>query len=115
MKFVIDRSKWRCGHDGKHKLGKGDTLLLNFDGYMCCLGQICEQSGIPKNTLIGVNFPSNLFYHTEKISWLLRSSHKYPYLEFTTVNDNITITNEEREEKIKHIAAKYGHEVEFIN
>lgn len=37
MKFVIDRSKWKNA-----RYGKGWTELLNRQGYMCCLGQVCE-------------------------------------------------------------------------
>lgn len=51
-KIVIDRSKWRTG---RKKLtvatGKGETLLCNSEGYMCCLGFICKAGGVPPERL----------------------------------------------------------------
>jgi len=40
IKVTIDRSKWRCGDDGRERAGVGSTRLLNREGYMCCLGFI---------------------------------------------------------------------------
>lgn len=31
MEFTIDRSKWRCGGEGKNKIGIGRAMLLNDD------------------------------------------------------------------------------------
>lgn len=33
MKFTVDRAKWRTGHNGSNKTGKGMTTLKNSDGY----------------------------------------------------------------------------------
>jgi hypothetical protein len=41
---VIDRSKWRTGHNSpENATGKGITRLTNGHGYSCCLGFICQQ------------------------------------------------------------------------
>lgn len=59
MKFTIDRSKWRCGgSDYSTKRGDGATTMLNSNGYMCCLGQICTQLGVPAQHLRGTPFAS---------------------------------------------------------
>lgn len=52
----IDRSKWRCGSQNGpgYAHGKGKTMLLNSNGYMCCVGQMCEQLGIHRDSLLGV-------------------------------------------------------------
>ena len=43
-KVVIDRSKWRTGHNSpENATGKGMTRLTNGHGYSCCLGFICQQ------------------------------------------------------------------------
>ena len=52
MEFIIDRSKWRCGGQGKNSRGKGSVKLLNNEGFMCCLGQTCSQTGIENEDLL---------------------------------------------------------------
>jgi hypothetical protein len=60
--LTIDESKWRCGSDGKVgcALGKGRTLLLNVDGYMCCLGQILLQLGATKDQIKWLTNPCDI-------------------------------------------------------
>lgn len=58
-KFVIDRSKWRSGSMGEHAIGKGNTEMLNEQGYMCCLGQICKQLEVQDHLLLGVLTPAS--------------------------------------------------------
>lgn len=63
--FTLDYSKWRAGGSNRDAsnvsiVGKGDTLLLNEEGFMCCLGQYCEQAGIPRDDLMGVGAPDSL-------------------------------------------------------
>lgn len=111
MKFVIDRKKWRCGQDGANSLGRGETKLLNAEGYMCCLGQICEQSGISREVLLNKLYPP-----LKGVDWLSTYvSEDRLYMVFVKINDNRYLTNESREEQIKRLASQYGHEVEFIN
>ncbi len=63
---IIDRSKWRCGAERAYSLGdddeishgKGDTMLLNDEGYKCCLGFACEQlGGCSEDELHGCSVP----------------------------------------------------------
>lgn len=59
--LVLDYKIWRCGGPhGYNVVGKGCTYLLNCDGYMCCLGQFCQQSGVAKAALYGKNYPNSL-------------------------------------------------------
>lgn len=68
MHFVIDRSKWRCGgnddplkpHQINIAIGSGGVSLLNDDGFMCCLGQVCKQSAVPDYFLDGSGDPAGL-------------------------------------------------------
>lgn len=52
IKVVIDRAKWRTGQNGFNATGEGKTMLLNPDGYMCCLGFCCKAAGVPDAGLI---------------------------------------------------------------
>lgn len=60
--LIIDRAKWRTGGDLSYPnaTGEGSTLLLNDEGFMCCLGFRCHQMGIPKNDLLNVGTPGSL-------------------------------------------------------
>ena len=61
--LVLDYEKWRCGGFWGQKdssLGKGETRLLNYHGYMCCLGQFSEQCGIACDLLLYKETPIEL-------------------------------------------------------
>jgi hypothetical protein len=55
--LIINRAKWRTGQDGETETGKGDTQLLNKEGYMCCLGFRCQQMGVPRKLLLEEGTP----------------------------------------------------------
>lgn len=61
--LVLDYKIWRCGEPFSYEgdiVGKGHTELLNSDGYMCCLGQFCQQAGVLRNLLEGKCYPEAL-------------------------------------------------------
>lgn len=51
-KLILDYSKWRCGGNGKYKLGEGEERLLNKEGFMCAEGQWHMQLGATKGQLL---------------------------------------------------------------
>ena len=59
--LIIDRAKWRTGRSSEqNKTGKGETNLLNEQGYMCCLGFRCHQMGVPKKMLLYRGSPQTI-------------------------------------------------------
>lgn len=62
--LVLDYEIWRSGGPYNLKelniVGKGSTELLNKEGYMCCLGQFCQQAGVPRNDLLYREYPYQL-------------------------------------------------------
>lgn len=60
LDYAIWKSGGRCSPENKYALGDGDTQLLNYQGYMCCLGQFCEQAGVPRGALEGRYYPEVL-------------------------------------------------------
>lgn len=112
--LVIDRSKWRSGHDSENKTGKGQTKLVNTQGYMCCLGFRCNQMGVPKNQLKGLSYPFELY------EWELpgiTNSDFGSQTDFTrkaiSINDNPVLTRRERERAIREHFASDGIKVVF--
>lgn len=58
--LVLDYKIWRSGgpvHYPGEVVGQGDTQLLNDEGYMCCLGQFCEQAGVTRDRLKYKEYP----------------------------------------------------------
>lgn len=117
--LIIDRAKWRTGAGGNFLTGKGNTLLLNDEGFMCCLGFRCHQMGIPKNDLLGICTPG---------SFSLSSRYDIPDLieekpwgwdnssfveDAVKINDDMFLTPEQREKAITEHFKKIGVTVEF--
>jgi len=57
--YTIDRSKWVCGGK-KYSKKLGMPQLLNAQGRMCCLGQICKAEGLEDKELFQSNYPDNI-------------------------------------------------------
>ena len=55
MKLRINRNTWKSG-----SCGEGSTMLLNRQGYQCCLGQVCSQLGVPDDRLLYLTGPSHM-------------------------------------------------------
>lgn len=112
----INRSKWRTGKDSKHSKGIGDTELLNNEGFMCCLGFLSLQEGIPKEKILEVSTPYELGQEAEdKLPYLLdtfKLNNKFCKTAMG-INDSIRTTAEEKEERITKHFAKKGIKVVF--
>lgn len=76
IKVVIDRSKWRTGTESLNKTGEGPTLLLNEEGFMCCLGFCMNASKVAKKDLLGITVPALVLNakDSEALSRILRSN-----------------------------------------
>jgi len=100
-RLIIDRGLWRTGADSKNKTGFGTTFLLNKEGFMCCLGFCVQQLGIKEDDLKGKALPSSL--NNPKIGSLLLNERGFDN-EFTkiavSINDDESITSQEREAKL---------------
>lgn len=113
MNFTIDRSKWRCGKDrtSSYSHGEGTTLLLNKEGYQCCLGQVCEQLEI--KGLLGLGLP----YKSDSLPQFQPFHEIFPDSFVSTavgINDDIVITLKLKEQKLIALFEEYGHQLTFI-
>lgn len=104
--FTIDENKWRSGGEGCNKTGFGPTQLLNKYGYMCCLGMICEQSGITKKSMLEIGHPC----------WLDKSKIEFlaPITQSAIIiNDDEKCNLEERKSKLTDLFRKKGIQLIF--
>ena len=121
MKFVIDRSKWRCGGNGLNSCGFGPTNLLNNQKYMCCLGQMCVQLGIKEKDISNHGNPEMIHQLipilTKKTEYFDDDCIDVEDTRFASlainINDDELLTPEERERKLKSLASKFKHTITF--
>ncbi len=57
MKYILKKSTWRSGVNSLTSTGKGNTYLLNDEGFMCCLGQFCIQEGVEPEIILNKALP----------------------------------------------------------
>jgi len=120
-KLIIDRSKWRTGGNSssENMTGKGDTLLLNPQGFMCCLGFEALRRGKEPDEILNCAEPHDVGA-IPFLSLPDEDGEEYGYSDtaFTSqairINDDDNITPEEREQKITTKFKEINVEVEFI-
>ena len=116
-KIRINRAKWRTGKYAKNKTGNGPTLLINNDGYKCCLGFIAQQvSHCKVNELYSCGMPNELTFTVKNLSTKIENNRiintdltKYAVL----INDNLETTPKQKEQKLKRLF-KDVYELEFF-
>ncbi len=109
--------------------GRGDTLLRNPEGFMCCLGQVACQLGATKEEILGKpepvwheNSKAMLFHVGDGV--LAEQQGNYANEErwdntglskdAMEINDNASLLPEDREKLLADLFAKEGHEIEFV-
>lgn len=108
--YRIDRSKWVCGGVRFPRDIVGTSKLLNSKDRMCCLGQVCQQSGVPESKLSPAASPGNIEYDVTNVPrWLLDRNKYNSYVcgRMMSANDDSYINQREREAKLKKLAAPH--------
>lgn len=120
-KLTLDVEKWRCGVNGKNKLGEGETLLINDKGFMCCLGQFALQLGEPKVDIEGWGTPVKAAKDAEKLIPFLTEENEGEFInsDFSTkamvINDGYKTTPQEKIKLLTDLCAENGIQLEVIN
>jgi hypothetical protein len=121
-KVTIDRAKWRCGGEcGDFANGKGQTKLLNHEGYMCCLGFITAAAN-PELNILEKGEPDDLKTTVPELTCLSLdfafSSRGWLNTNLTVaaiaINDSETLTAQEREEQLLELFKNSLYELEFV-
>jgi hypothetical protein len=120
-KLVLDYSKWRCGLRSHNQLGEGSTSLQNEEGYMCCIGQWCNQIGVSSEELQKISNPFCLKTKTD-ISLFAIPDPEYGGLKNTRlatdamyINDEHGTTPADKINKLRNLLASYNIDLEVIN
>lgn len=113
MKFIIERSKWYRGRFGEESVENNSRLVRIRDDKMCCLGFVGNQCGIALESMLDQSMPSDLpdDLRMKYPVWLTSGLAAQAAI----INDNINISDSEREIKIKEIFTDNGDEIEFVD
>lgn len=121
--FTIDCNTWRCGDNGKYKLGEGNTALLNKKGYMCCLGQVALQLDVHEADLLGKGEPDQLDIDIELLTIRYNSDEEELSIianselssDAMRINDSTESTVSQKMKELKELFNEDGYDLEFIN
>ena len=121
--FTIDCNTWRCGDDGKYKLGEGNTTLLNNEGFMCCLGQVALQLDVHEADLLGKGEPDQLDIDIELLTIRYNSDEEELSIianselssDAMRINDSTESTVSQKMKDLKELFNDNGYDLEFIN
>lgn len=115
-KLILDYSKWRCGGDeNPNQLGHGDTLLLNKEGYFCCIGLWSIQLGATENEIYECGDPSD---SPNKIQLFINPQTGFNNQfanDCIDINDRTLTTPEEKIEALSDRLSEEGIQLEVIN
>jgi hypothetical protein len=122
MKLIIDRKTWLRG-EGNEK----SALLRECDGKMCCLGVFALAIGLSAERISNVESPemvpvagaesvASLWKKFNPVSGFIFNGGEASVVcrDLMCTNDDQSMYDVDREEKIAKLFAKGGVEVEFI-
>lgn len=121
--FTIDCNTWRCGDNGKYKLGEGNTTLLNNEGFMCCLGQVALQLDVHEADLLGKGEPDQLDIDIELLTIRYNGDEEELSIianselssDAMRINDSTESTVSQKMKDLKELFNDNGYDLEFIN
>lgn len=112
--FVIDRTRWVRGGRG------GDTRMLNFQGNMCCLGQVARQCGFSADQLYDRSTPVDVVVDadTKPSGFLTRATRYGPKgtrlaRAAIIINDAWGLSDCEREARLSRLFKAHGYALKF--
>ena len=123
---IIDRSKWLSSE--VKKILHHSVLHDSETGLQCCLGQYCEQSGIPVDAIAYRAMPSDLaIYYRDQVAEALFVGNDFSWFswddsalakEIQETNDGVgdkqDLTIAEREQLLTELFSKLDIKLEFV-
>lgn len=123
--YILDVNKWRSGGERRQtKLGHGDTLMLNKEGFQCCLGQFASQRGVSDSHLMNQNEPAAVKSDVAYDSLFVQPAKARGPSPFVNtalanalidINDSQILSIEERIDGIRKKLGAHGHTLRVIN
>ena len=107
----INRAKWRCGKNHYNWHGQGTTMLLNKEGFMCCLGFRCRLSGATSHDLLNTCTPEAMARHRPLL--LVKDGYATLFTRRAIFINDGDMTRNTRECRLSTLAAEHGEVWEF--
>lgn len=101
--FVIDRKKWYRGR------GSANSALLRSDGTMCCMGFYAKACGFEDREILDAG--THPFSATIESPYFIDG--RFGQAGLFDVNDNVTLSEEDRETILTRLFADNGIAVRF--
>jgi len=117
-KVIIKKSKWLHGHNKTTRYQRNDELtdscLLDDEGYMCCLGQWCEQIGVPKAKLECTSTPQELMIIIPLLT--NQNGDDTPFArKMMKLNDSCKQSSTAQEKELTKLAKSKGVKLVFVD
>lgn len=117
--FILYKSKWICGTPDENDnpnnyMGEGDTMLLNNEGYYCCLGMFCEQMGVKleeDEDEGGYYEPRNLDMRIPALTSSDGIRNSKLSNKAIEINDNEATTVEQKIKQLKSLFSKWKYKI----
>ena len=109
--LVINRNKWKRGGN----IGKGETQLLNTEGYMCCLGfHALQFTKAVKKDILECGNPYSVKCNMGNTILLNDPDHDSDFTgDAITINDDNTISEKVREERLTKLFRTKRYDIKF--
>jgi hypothetical protein len=110
MKFIVERKTWYRGN------GSSSSMLLRDDGTRCCIGFVGKQCGIADGILLHRGAAHQVDAPIRKWPvWFKVGEAASPLSEAYTINDDPSLSEPVREEKLISLFAENGDEIVFVD
>lgn len=105
--YYVSRKKWLRGQANK-------SVLLNDLGERCCLGFVGQQCGMADEFLLDRLAPRADDF-SDWPEWMMEDGHDRSgaCVDAMRLNDNPTLSNHERESKLRALFRKHGDRIVF--
>ena len=113
IEVVIKRSKWRTGYEGENKTGRGDTQLLNKQGFKCCLGFICLTVRPKTSKVSGLHNPFQCDFPVQDLKCGIYDT--YLTTDAITINDDESTTQKQKEIALKKLFKYSCYKLKFVD
>lgn len=113
--FTIVRSKWYRGKGGAYSKLQLDASMGDDGGKRCCLGFFALACGLDEAAIIGVEEPHRIPGFESANSMLPKWLRGNAEIDLINTNDNLYISEREREAHITKKFLKRGVKVNFVD
>jgi hypothetical protein len=112
--ITIVRSKWRTGDSGENATGKGETRLVNKNGYKCCLGFIACEFRPHNKKIVDYCYPNECDFDIPDLKTLGGNDSSLTN-SAVAINDDMDTTVKQKEVALKKLFKDSCYKLKFVD